>query len=383
MLLPIPDLTRVGFDVNAKGCRGFKQSVWVARDLRNRGKLPKLILINAYGNGGVNDDLIKFALKVIGPKRTLVLVTAYDADTGHPPAPDTDVIVKAAKDHPDQIKLLDWVKLLPAAPPRRSRARAPGSCPTSSTRTSPGAHAYGNFLAQVLPGGRRRRARRSPRAMAYPGGPSPWGAWADRRVGAPSSPQACWLAHHHHETRPRHLDTHAGRRARTLEQRDGAWRRRPQPGDQEAGGRLQGGALLPLGEPRRLLSIPPRSSPRHRQAKEGPDARGRPRSRCGPSPEHGLRPPQRHRLQQDADGPAQLVRPLCPQFRPGQRSGCRAAAGRAAIRGKPGPAAASHCQQQLQDAQQQRARAARERLPRRQVPDRRRHDLLARPVPRR
>ena len=37
-------------------------------------------LINAYGNGGVNPDLIKFALKVIGPKRTLVLVTAYDAD---------------------------------------------------------------------------------------------------------------------------------------------------------------------------------------------------------------------------------------------------------------------------------------------------------------
>ena len=75
MLLPIPDLTRVGFDVNAKGCRGFKQSVWVARDLRNQGKLPKLILINAYGNGGVNDDLIKFALKVIGPEA--------DAGPGH------------------------------------------------------------------------------------------------------------------------------------------------------------------------------------------------------------------------------------------------------------------------------------------------------------
>src|SRR5215475_11653655 len=110
MLLPIPDLTRVGFDVNAKGCRGFKQAVWVARDLRNRGILPKLILINSYGNGGVNPDLIKFALKVIGPQRKLVLVTAYDADTGHPPAPDTDVIKQAGRDHPDQVKVLDWVK---------------------------------------------------------------------------------------------------------------------------------------------------------------------------------------------------------------------------------------------------------------------------------
>jgi hypothetical protein len=152
MLLPIPNLTKVGFDVNAKGCRGFKQSIWVARDLRNQGVLPKLILINAYGNGGVNDDLIKFALKVIGPKRTLVLVTAYDADTGHPPAPDTDVLVKAAKDHPDQIKLLDWVKY---SLPHHKVEPAPGAwfLPDLFHPNFTGAPQYANFLAQVLPGG--------------------------------------------------------------------------------------------------------------------------------------------------------------------------------------------------------------------------------------
>ena len=152
MLLPIPDLTRVGFDVNAKGCRGFKQSVWVARDLRNRGILPHLILINAYGNGGVNRDLIKFALKVIGPKRELVLVTAYDADTGHPPAPDTEVLFQAARDHPDQIKLLDWVRY---SLPHHKVDPAPGAwfLPDLFHPNFAGAHAYGNFLAQVLPGG--------------------------------------------------------------------------------------------------------------------------------------------------------------------------------------------------------------------------------------
>jgi hypothetical protein len=152
MLLPIPDLTRVGFDVNAKGCRGFKQSVWVARDLRNRGILPHLILINAYGNGGVNGDLINFALKVTGPKRELVLVTAYDADTGHPPAPDTDVLVQAARDHPDQIKLLDWVRY---SLPHHKVDPAPGAwfLPDLFHPNFAGAHAYANFLAQVLPGG--------------------------------------------------------------------------------------------------------------------------------------------------------------------------------------------------------------------------------------
>ena len=171
MLLPIPDLTRVGFDVNAKGCRGFKQSVWVARDLRNRDELPKLILINAYGNGGVNDDLIKFALKVIGPKRTLVLVTAYDADTGHPPAPDTDVLVKAAREHPDQIKLLDWVNY---SLPHHRADPAPGAwfLPDLFHPNFAGAHAYGNFLAQVLPGGPPQAASTSS------GGGTPWWPFA-------------------------------------------------------------------------------------------------------------------------------------------------------------------------------------------------------------
>jgi hypothetical protein len=171
MLLPIPDLTRVGFDVNAKGCRGFKQSVWVARDLRNRGMLPHLILINAYGNGGVNRDLIKFALKVIGPKRELVLVTAYDADTGHPPAPDTDVIFQAGRDHPDQIKVLDWVRY---SLPHHKIDPAPGAwfLPDLFHPNFAGAHAYANFLAQVLPGGPPKAGGGSS------GGGTPWWPFA-------------------------------------------------------------------------------------------------------------------------------------------------------------------------------------------------------------
>jgi hypothetical protein len=173
MLLPIPDLTRVGFDVNAKGCRGFKQSVWVARDMHNRGVLPKLILINAYGNGGVNDGLIKFALKVIGAKRELVLVTAYDADTGHPPAPDTNVLFQAERDHPDQVKVLDWVKY---SLPHHKVEPAPGAwfLPDLFHPNFTGAHAYGNFLAQVLPGG----APSAEEKGSDDGGGTPWWPFA-------------------------------------------------------------------------------------------------------------------------------------------------------------------------------------------------------------
>jgi MYXO-CTERM domain-containing protein len=132
-----------------------------------------MILINAYGNGGVNDDLIKFALKVIGPKRTLVLVTAYDADTGHPPAPDTDVLVKAAKDHPDQIKLLDWVKY---SLPHHKVEPAPGAwfLPDLFHPNFTGAPAYANFLAQVLPGG----PPSEPKEGSDDGGGTPWWPFA-------------------------------------------------------------------------------------------------------------------------------------------------------------------------------------------------------------
>jgi hypothetical protein len=152
MLLPIPDLTRVGYDVNAKGCRGFKQSVWVARDLLRQGKLGPVVAINAYGNGGVNPHLIRFALNVLGPKRTLVLVTAYDADTGHPPAPDTDVLVKAAKQYPDRIKLLDWVAY---SLPHHKTDPEPGAwfLPDLFHPNFTGAPIYADFLARALPGG--------------------------------------------------------------------------------------------------------------------------------------------------------------------------------------------------------------------------------------
>jgi hypothetical protein len=174
MLLPIPDLTRVGFDVNAKGCRGFKQSIWVARDMRNRGDLPHIVLTNAYGNGGVNEDLINFALKVLGPKRTLVLVTAYNADTGEPPAPDTDVLVQAAKDHPGRIKLLDWVKY---SLPHHKVEPAPGAwfLPDLFHPNFTGAPAYANFLAQVLPGGAPSEAKKN---SGGGGGGTPWWPFA-------------------------------------------------------------------------------------------------------------------------------------------------------------------------------------------------------------
>jgi hypothetical protein len=150
MILPIANLNAVGFSVNARGCRGFKEAVNIARKLRAKGHLPHLVMINAYGNGGVNPGLISEALDVLGKKRVLGLVTAYNADTGEPPAPDTNVLWKAAKQHPHQIFVLDWVKY---SLPHHAAEPTPGAwfLPDLFHPNFSGADAYAQFLSQALP----------------------------------------------------------------------------------------------------------------------------------------------------------------------------------------------------------------------------------------
>jgi hypothetical protein len=150
VLLPKSNLTAVGYSVNARGCRGFEEAVTVAVTLRRKHRLPHLVLINDYGNGGVTLDLIKGALSAIGKSRVLGLVTEYDADTGHPPAPDTDVLFKARRLFPHRIAVLDWVR---HSLPHHAAEPKPGAwfLPDLFHPNFAGAAAYAQFLARALP----------------------------------------------------------------------------------------------------------------------------------------------------------------------------------------------------------------------------------------
>jgi hypothetical protein len=150
MILPIPNLDAVGYSVNARGCRGFRESINIAARLKRKHKLPHLVMTNAYGNGGVNPRLITEALDVLGKKRVLGLITAYNADTGKPPAPDTDVLFKAAKQYPHRIFVLDWVKY---SRPHHKAEPKDGAwfLPDLFHPNFTGADAYAQFLAQALP----------------------------------------------------------------------------------------------------------------------------------------------------------------------------------------------------------------------------------------
>jgi hypothetical protein len=150
MILPIPNLNAVGYSVNARGCRGFKEAINIARKLKAKHHLPHLVLINSYGNGGVNPGLISEALDVLGRKRVLGLITAYNADTGKPPAPDTDVLFKAERQYPHRIFVADWVRY---SRPHHAAEPTPGAwfLPDLFHPNFTGADAFAQFLAQALP----------------------------------------------------------------------------------------------------------------------------------------------------------------------------------------------------------------------------------------
>lgn len=149
MILPISNLNEVGYSVNSRGCRGFKEAINIARKLRAKHHLPHLVLTNAYGNGGVNPGLISEALGVLGKKRVLGLITAYDADTGEPPAPDTDVLFTAARQYPHRIFVIDWVKYSRS---HHAAEPTPGAwfLPDLFHPNFTGAEAYAQFLSGAL-----------------------------------------------------------------------------------------------------------------------------------------------------------------------------------------------------------------------------------------
>jgi hypothetical protein len=150
VLLAIPNLAQVGISVNGRGCRGFRESLHIAAKLRDKGHLPHLVLMNGYANGGAGDKLISEALSVISKSHVLGLVTEYNADTGHPPAPDTNILFRAARQHPHRIFVLDWVKYSRS---HHAAEPTPGAwfLPDLYHPNYTGAAAYATFLSRALP----------------------------------------------------------------------------------------------------------------------------------------------------------------------------------------------------------------------------------------
>lgn len=103
MLLAVKPLARIGFEANSRGCRPLREGLALLSRLRSEHRLPKLVLIHLGANWGLSTVKIKQALLILGPKRTLVMVTPR-------PGRDARIVRAAGKRWPKHLKVLDWVR---------------------------------------------------------------------------------------------------------------------------------------------------------------------------------------------------------------------------------------------------------------------------------
>ena len=107
MLLAVNPLARAGFNVNAQGCRRWSQGhALLVRKKRQR-RLPRLVVMALGTNWSIKRREIGRTRRLLGRRRVLAIVTPRD-----PGGYGTDArrVRAAAKAHPRNIHLLDWVR---------------------------------------------------------------------------------------------------------------------------------------------------------------------------------------------------------------------------------------------------------------------------------
>ena len=105
MLNAVGPLAGRGFQVDARGCRMWREGMQV---LRARGKsLPRLVVMALGANWVISSGDIEGALKILGRERVLALVTPRE--TGGAVSSDTYNVRRAGRRHRNRVKVVDWV----------------------------------------------------------------------------------------------------------------------------------------------------------------------------------------------------------------------------------------------------------------------------------
>jgi len=97
----------VGYDVDVRGCRQISEGLDVLRRRARNGGLPRVVVIALGSNSSIALDDVRAALRVLGPKRILGLVTPREIRGM--PLDDAATLRAAAARWPARIELVDWV----------------------------------------------------------------------------------------------------------------------------------------------------------------------------------------------------------------------------------------------------------------------------------
>jgi hypothetical protein len=97
-------LARRGLEVDARCARNPREGLDLLKERRRRGKLPEIVVFALGTNIAVTSADIRRALRVLGRRRTLMLVTPFRS--GRPFY--TGPMRRAARKRPRRVKLIDW-----------------------------------------------------------------------------------------------------------------------------------------------------------------------------------------------------------------------------------------------------------------------------------
>jgi hypothetical protein len=104
MIFAAPVLGRLGLEADARGCRGFADGVRLLAARRHARTLPHVAVLALGANGSADAGRISQALRVVGSRRILGLVTPRRTPRA------TAAMRAAAARHPDRVLLIDWVR---------------------------------------------------------------------------------------------------------------------------------------------------------------------------------------------------------------------------------------------------------------------------------
>jgi hypothetical protein len=141
MLLALPALARVGYKVNARGCRQFSEGLRLLRQTRRAHRLPHVVVLALGADASVTGGQIEQAKKILGPKRKLGLVTPRELGGGE--SNDAQVIRNAGQRDPEHVKVLDWVHY--------SAGHSNWFQPDGLHLTFSGAKAFARLLKKLIP----------------------------------------------------------------------------------------------------------------------------------------------------------------------------------------------------------------------------------------
>ena len=108
LLGAVPQVARLGYEVNTRGCREWNEGTHIVYQRKRNGTLPHMVGMFLGADWTVSIPQIRKVMAIMGPTRVLVLVTPREL--GGQGGSDAQHMRHVAHNFPSRVLLLDWVK---------------------------------------------------------------------------------------------------------------------------------------------------------------------------------------------------------------------------------------------------------------------------------